>query len=428
MLSIALLYLAAIPAFPGAEGYGAATPGGRGGRILFVDNLHDSGPGSFREAIDTEGPRIILFRTGGLIALKTHIKIQQPFVTIAGQSAPGDGICLKGGSLVVATHDVIIRHIRSRFGNEHGEGDAISVATPSRRVILDHVSASWSVDEALSPSGDIADVTVQWSFITESLNKSAHSKGSHGYGTLARAVGGVTFHHNLWAHHSGRNPRFGDNYGKGEPAFYDFRNNVLYNWGGYCSGLTDGRIRVNYVANYLRYGASSSKRNPIYIGDNATADTMFYVQGNVVDAHLEFTSDNNKLFDRTETTAKKLVSIQAKPFEAPAVKTSAPAQAYDDVLKRAGATKPKRDSVDARVAQHVRTSTGKIIDTTAEVGGWPDYASGEPPADEDKDGIPDAWERRHKLNPRDASDAGKLAPSGYTWIEQYLNELADSPK
>jgi pectate lyase len=420
LLSLALVYLAAIPAFPGAEGYGASTPGGRGGKILFVDNLNDSGPGSLREAIDASGPRIILFRTGGLLSLQSHLLIRNPFVTIAGQSAPGDGICLKGGSLVVATHDVIVRHIRSRFGNERGEGDAISIATPSRRVIVDHVSASWSVDEALSPSGDIADVTVQWSFITESLNKSAHSKGNHGYGTLARAVGGVTFHHNLWAHHNGRNPRFGDNYGKGEPAFYDFRNNVLYNWGDYCSGLVDGRIRVNYVANYLRYGASSSKRMPIHIGDNATADTVFHLQGNVVDARLDLTADNSRLVDRGEK-----ITIQPKAFDAPPVKTSSPAQAYEDVLHRSGATKPRRDSVDARIANQVRTNAGRIIDTTEEVGGWPSYTAGKPPIDTDQDGIPDAWERRHKLNPRDAADASKLAPSGYTWIEQYLNELAD---
>ena len=419
MLLSLLLYAAAIPAFPGAEGYGSTTPGGRGGKVLFVDNLNDSGPGTLRAAIDTEGPRIIVFHTGGLITLKSALTIRKPFVTIAGQSAPGDGICLKGGSLVVATHDVVIRHIRSRLGNEGGEGDAISVATPSRRVVLDHVSASWSVDESLSPSGDIADVTVQWSLITESLNKSVHAKGSHGYGTLARAVGGVTFHHNLWAHHNGRNPRFGDNYGKGEPAFYDFRNNILYNWGSYCSGLTDGRIRVNYVNNFLRYGPSSSKRNPIYMGDNATDDTQFFVSGN----HVE---PAHEMFDRTETGAKKLVTIQTRPFDAPPVTTTAAQQAFEAVLANAGATRPKRDAIDQRVVESVRRKTGKLIDTPADVGGWPVYAVGQPLTDTDFDGIPDVWERAHKLNPLIAHDAAMVSDNGYTWIERYVNELADA--
>jgi pectate lyase len=430
---VTVLFLSAIaaadpPAFPGAEGYGSTTPGGRGGKTLFVENLDDSGPGSLRAAVEAEGPRTILFRTGGLITLSKPLIIRNPFVTIAGQTAPGDGICLKGGSLVVATHDVIIRHLRSRLGNQSGEGDAISIATPSRRAILDHVSASWSVDESLSPSGDIASVTVQWSLITESLNKSVHGKGQHGYGTLARAVGGVTFHHNLWAHHNGRNPRFGDNYGKGDPAFYDFRNNVLYDWGSYCTGLTDGRIRVNYVNNFLRYGPSSSKRNPIHMGDNATEDTRFFLQGNIVDLRDDLTSDNRRLFDRTEAPGKRLVTIESSAFTAPPVQTSTAAEAYEQVLRYAGATVPRRDSVDARVIATVRDKNGRIIDSQDDVGGWPAYASGTAPIDTDRDGIPDVWESSHKLNPRNAADALTKTAQGYTWLEVYCNELADLRK
>jgi pectate lyase len=418
---------ASLPAFPGAEGYGAKTPGGRGGRVLFVDNLNDSGPGTLRAALETEGPRIVLFRTGGLITLTRHLTVRHPYLTVAGQTAPGNGICIRGGSLVIATHDVIIRHIRSRFGATGGEGDAISIATPSRRVILDHVSASWSVDESLSPSGDIADITVQWSMITESLNKSVHGKGSHGYGTLARATGGVTFHHNLWAHHSGRNPRFGDNYFKGDPAFYDFRNNVIYNWGSYCTGLVDGRIRVNYINNFLRYGPSSSKRNPIHIGDNASEETRFFLAGNLIDERPELTAANTRMFDRTEHAAsrKRLVTIESKPFDAPTVQTTTAIQALDDVLRFAGATKPARDSVDTRVVETVRRKSGKIIDSPDDAGGWPAYTAGKSPLDADNDGIPDEWEQRNKLNPRDPADAAQTAPSGYTWLEVYLNELAD---
>jgi pectate lyase len=223
---------AELPDFPGAEGFGATTPGGRGGRVIYVTTLDDSGPGSLRAAIGAQGPRTILFRVGGVIDLQSALVVREPFVTIAGQTAPGGGICLRGDNFGIATHDVVVRFLRVRLGDlRRREVDTFSIADGSRNVVVDHCSASWSIDETLSPSGDISDVTVQWCIISESLNNSLHSKGPHGYGSLLRATGGVSLHHNLWSHHNGRNPRFGDNYAEGPFPTFDFRNNVIYNWG-----------------------------------------------------------------------------------------------------------------------------------------------------------------------------------------------------
>src|SRR5688572_27187118 len=257
-----------LPAFPGAEGFGATTPGGRGGKVIFVTNLDDAGPGSFRAACVAEGPRMVLFRVSGTIALKSPITVRNPYLTIAGQSAPGDGICLRDATFGIATHDVVVRYLRSRLGDETTrEADALDVLHGSRDVIIDHCSATWSIDEALSLSGDNQNITVQWCLIGESLRQSKHAKGPHGYGSLARANGPVSFHHNLWIHNDARNPRMGDNYGRG-PNFptFDVRNNVIYNYGGTASGLTQGILKVNYVANYIRSGPSSRAKTPITIG------------------------------------------------------------------------------------------------------------------------------------------------------------------
>jgi hypothetical protein len=419
LVHAALLLGAGLPAFPGAEGFGTQTSGGRGGRVIYVTSLADQGPGTLREALGAKGSRMVLFATGGLITLETPLVLREPFVTVAGQSAPGDGICLRGAGLVVATHDVVIRHLRSRLGDlKQLEGDALSIATPSYNVVLDHVSASWSVDESLSPSGEIHDVTVQWSFITESLKASLHKKGSHGYGSLVRAVGGVSLHHNLWAHHSGRSPRLGDNYGKGAAATYDFRNNVIYNWGAYCTGLVDGRIRVNYVGNTLKPGAESNKKRLIYLGEKAGEETQFYLAGNVVEGMPEVEADNGLLF--SDPARGKRVG---EAFVVPVVGVQGAKEAYDAVLAGAGATLPKRDLVDARVVASVRGATGKLIDSQQDVGAWPVYVAGVPFLDTDQDGIPDAWERRNGLDAKDGTDGAKLSPSGYSWLEEYLESL-----
>ncbi|HEV8146053.1 MAG TPA: family 43 glycosylhydrolase [Bryobacteraceae bacterium] len=424
LLATLLPAIAATPAFPGAEGFGSQTPGGRGGKILIVRNLNDSGPGSFREAVSTKGARIVVFRVGGLITLASPVKITEPFLTVAGQTAPGDGICFRGNEVSISTHDVIVRYLRFRPGDiSHGEPDGLNIVGDSHDVIVDHVSASWSIDEALSPSGGIRNITVQWSIIAEGLNRSIHSKGPHGYGSLVRAIGGVTLHHNLWAHNDARNPRLGDNYGKPPFPTFDVRNNVMYDYGATCSGLTGDRLDANYVANYIRPGPSSNtKRGIITMTD--TASLAYFIQGNVVEGRPELTADNVRLFDRTEFNGRKLFTVAAKPFDAPEVRTTTAEQALRDILASAGATLPRRDSVDARIVREVETRTGSIIDSQAEVGSWPEYRSGRPPVDSDNDGIPDDWEIAHRLNPHDPTDASVVRDaSGYSYIELYINNL-----
>ena len=268
-----------LPAFPGAEGYGANTPGGRGGKILFVTNLDDSGPGSLRDACEVaSGPRIVLFRVAGTIAFKKPITVRNPFLTVAGHRAPGDGVCLRDATFGIATHVVVVRYLRARLGDtSKQESDCIDLLNGANNCILDHCSATWSVDECLSTSGMNANCTIQWCLIGESLNQSRHAKGKHGYGSLARANGPMSWHHNLWIHNDARNPRLGDNYGRDGlfPAF-DVRNNVMYNFGGTASGLTQGKFTVNYVGNYLRPGPSSKAKTPIHIGNKPVdSDIVF---------------------------------------------------------------------------------------------------------------------------------------------------------
>ncbi|MBD3289053.1 hypothetical protein GF337_09635, partial [candidate division KSB1 bacterium] len=279
-----------IPAFPGAEGFGSTTSGGRGGQVLFVTNLNDNGPGSLREACNTSGPRIVIFRVSGTIELESTLLISEPYITIAGQTAPGGGISLKNYPLYIATHDVVVRYLRCRHGDASGNiGDAVSV-NKARNVIIDHCSTSWSVDETLSITHSDS-ITVQWCFITESLNNSVHSKGAHGYGGIVAYIedGKVSQHHNLWAHHNSRNPRPGSTKDRSLPGLvFDFRNNLIYNWGkkaGY-SVSSDPVIKMNYIGNYLKSGPSTqsnvineayesgSRLTHIYIENNQINDTV----------------------------------------------------------------------------------------------------------------------------------------------------------
>jgi pectate lyase len=420
-----------LPAFPGAEGFGANTPGGRGGQILIVTNLDDSGPGSLREACLTKGPRIIVFRVAGTIALKSPITVTEPYLTLEAQSAPGDGICLRDATFGVATHDVIIRYLRCRLGDATSrEADSLDVLHGSSNVIYDHCTATWSIDECLSLSGNNQNITIQWCLIGASLNHSKHSKGEHGYGSLARANGPITFHHNLWLHNDSRNPRMGDNYGRGNmfPTF-DFRNNVIYDFGGTASGLTQGKLKINYVDNFIRSGPSSRARTPITIGPKS--DIQFYIRGNIYEGHEDFTSDNTKFFSTTEfqetntdgsTAMKQEVRTVDEPFAAPAVATVPAADLLKLVLPTVGASLPKRDVVDTRLVNDVRNRTGHIIDSQKDVGGWPELKAGKVALDSDNDGIPDAWEIKHHLNPHNASDASAIGEYGYSNIEEYLND------
>ncbi len=403
--------LAQLPAFPGAEGYGSQTPGGRGGKVLIVNNLNDSGRGSLRAAVEAEGPRIVVFRVSGIIDLKSQIRVTQPFLTIAGQSAPGDGITLRGYGISVNAHDIVIRHIRSRPGDLSGdEVDGLAIGGSSRNVIVDHCSVSWSVDENLSPSGAISDVTVQWSIISEALNRSVHAKGAHGYGSLVRASGGLTMHHNLWAHNSSRNPRLGCNYGRPPFPRFDVRNNVIYNAGG--ANVAGDTFEANYVGNYHKKGPDSPPDHPVFSPTEKAALQFYFAENSP---------------QGLRWSARPGIREASSAFASPAVRTTSAEIAYEEVLARAGATRPVRDPVDQRIVREVRTGSGAHIDSQWEAGGWPKMRGERPLRDSDRDGIPDDWEVVRGLDPRDPADSAQTAPSGYSWIEEYLNELAASP-
>jgi pectate lyase len=414
---------AALPAFPGAEGFGARVTGGRRGAVYEVTNLNDDGPGSLRDAV-REGNRTVVFRVAGTIALTRKLVLSRPNLTIAGQTTPGDGICLRNYTLEVSTRNVILRYLRSRLGDESRfEDDSINLRD-AHDVIVDHCSATWSIDEALSLAGNVSNVTVQWCLIAEPLNRSFHKKGAHGYGSLARANGPVTLHHNLWAHCNGRNPRLGDNYGRPPYPTFDVRNNVMYDYGATCTGLTQGKLRVNHVANYIKPGPSSRARYPIHVG--APSELRFFIRDNVVEGNEALTVDNARFFDPVEIDGRRQVETVAEPFAAPPVRTQTAREAYEAVLATVGASRPVRDPVDARIVDEVRRGGGKIIDSQKEVGGWPELRAGAAPVDSDHDGIPDDWEARHGLDPHDPSDAARPAAGGggYTNLEVYLNELA----
>jgi hypothetical protein len=416
-----------LPAFPGAQGFGALTPGGRGGRIVEVTNLKDSGPGSLREACYASGPRIILFRVAGIIELQTDIKISHGFVTIAGQTAPGDGICLKGATLRICTHDVVVRFMRCRVGDGQvgatpGNRDALKIeGARVRNVVVDHCSLSWSIDENVSTWGTPRDVTIQWCIIAEALYQSRHPKGPHSMGLLVgdRSTR-MTFHHNLLAHNHWRNPLM---QGRGDPlAEYDFRNNVIYNYGKFCS-VARGRIHLNYEANFIKPGPTSVDPNEIDIDlDRKTnAWPRIFLSGNIGPNCSDGPGDNWRMVrDMAKLGQSKLRVTQRFPF--PAVTTKAATDAYKAVLKHAGATQPRRDAVDARIVRDVEAGTGKVVNSQDAVGGWPQYESGPLAADSDHDGMPDRWERQHGLDPRDTNDGAKDRDGdGYTNVEEYLN-------
>lgn len=411
-----------VPAFPGAEGAGAHTPGGRGGQVLFVTNLDDSGPGSLRAACEAAGPRTILFRVSGTIQLKRPLIVTKPFLTIAGQSAPGDGICLRDYAFGVATHDVVVRYLRFRLGDETAqESDSADFFLGARNCIFDHCSATWSIDECLSLSGRVSDVTVQWCLIGEPLHASKHKKGAHGLGSLSRAIGPVTWHHNLWLHTHSRNPRLGDNYGQPPYPSFDVRNNVVYNYISTAAGLTQGTFTVNYVGNYLRPGPDTRTAKPIQIG--FPSNLQFYLADNVLDGNEALTADNRAMFSATEADGRVQVRFQTQPFPAAAVTTTSAAAAFEQVLAEVGASRPRRDVVDARLVTDVRQRSGRIINSQTEVGGWPLLKSVPPPLDSDQDGMPDDWEQAHQLNPRDAADRNDDPDhDGYTHLEEFLNQ------
>jgi pectate lyase len=413
-------------AFPGAEGFGASASGGRGGAVYEVTNLDDAGPGSLRDAL-AQGNRTVVFRVSGTIDLKTQLRLNKPNVTIAGQTAPGDGICLKGRELFIAdTENIIVRFLRLRPGDElKQEHDALSIRN-CRNVIVDHCSMSWSTDSLNDVTHTSGNVTVQWCVLSEPLNGSVHVKGAHGYGTgwdgriIDGKGGGGSYHHNLLAHCASRAPRIG--YYKLGRGLIDCRNNVIYNCGASYGGEGDD---FNYVANYYRPGpASAELRRPAgNLFDIWRDDSRMYVFGNAFEGIPDVEKNNaaHVTFKKGEPSRV----LVPEPFEVPAVETQSADEALRLVLASAGAILPKRDAVDERILDDARNRTGKIINSQADVGGWPTLVSAPPPPDADHDGMPDAWESANSLDQNNPADGSQLRPDGYTQLEHYLNDLAN---
>jgi pectate lyase len=415
-------------AFPGAAGHGRFAVGGRGGQVIRVTHLGDSGPGSLREAIDAEGPRTVVFDVSGYIDLESALDVNNGFLTMAGQTAPGDGITLRRHSLNIRADHVIVRYLRSRASAAARiETDAISVFSGAN-IIIDHCSASWATDETLSISPSdhdtlrlIDNVTVQWSIISESLNDSVHSKGPHGYGTLMRGSGGAryTTHHNLWAHHRARMPRPGNYIDRNtDPVgpLFDVRNNVFYNWGGSYSGYnadTESISRYSFVGNHYFVGPNSQAAMAF---DESSPYASLYFAENFMNGEL--VSDAT-----TVVTLPPGSSLAERDFDHGYTMPAAGPTAVEHILDFAGASL-SRDAVDERTVGDVRARSGRIIDDVSDTPGWPVLESLPAPPDGDGDGMPDDWEIAIGLSPGDASD-GPLDRNGdgYTNLEEYLNSL-----
>lgn len=435
-------------AFPTAEGYGKYTKGGRGGVVYEVTNLNDSGLGSLRVAVEAEEPRTVVFRISGTIDLESPLRIKHPYITIVGQTAPGDGICIKKYPLVIEADHVIVRYIRVRLGDESGgDYDAIS-SRFTKNIILDHISSSWSVDECMSVY--LCDsITVQWCIISESMSKSNHVKGSHGYGGIWGSNYG-TYHHNLLAHHSSRNPRMASASG-----YTDYRNNVIYNWGfqslygGESKQVGGDKLNFsvfNITGNYYKTGPATKPGEVMYRIANPSVRNendfgQWYIADNFIVGNDTVSANNWNGGVQTKIPFEKIKL--SKPWPAIPINQQTAEIAYKMVLENAGATLPSRDKVDKRIVDEVfkgyATFEGKsykmihkvsdtskncgIIDTQNDVGGWPQLSSKPAPKDTDHDGMPDRWEGKNKLDKKNPKDRNKMAPDGYTMLEKYLNSI-----
>ncbi|WP_202913613.1 pectate lyase family protein [Pararcticibacter amylolyticus] len=413
-------------AFPGAEGFGRHASGGRGGRVIYVSNLNDAGEGSLRKAIQAKGPRTIIFSVSGTIALEGPLDINNGDVTIAGQSAPGDGICIKNYPVSIKADNVIIRYMRFRMGDEKKvEADALGANKGNNNIIIDHCSMSWATDECASFYHN-RNFTMQWCIIAESLNSSVHAKGEHGYGGIWGGEG-ASFHHNLIASHKSRTPRFSGSSTtpNSKDELVDFRNNVIYNWE--INSVYGGeRGRYNVVSNYFKAGPATLASKKQQILNPWSPYGQFYLCGNVLEGNKKVSKDNWTGVKADHPDSAKT----EQAFTTEAVGCQDAAKAYASVLKLAGASF-RRDKADVRLTEEVRTGSsaaGKlkngIIDSPKDVEGWPELRSLPAPLDSDKDGIADEWEKKNNLNPSDPADAaGYTLSKEYTNIEVYLNSL-----
>jgi len=464
------LPVAEIPAFPGAMGGGEYAIGGRGGKVITVTNLNDSGPGSFREACETGGARIVVFNVAGIIQLKTPLIIRAPYITIAGQTAPGDGVCIAGETVWANTHDVVVRFMRFRRGQtDVGRRDDSFGGNPVGNIMIDHCSCSWGLDENISfyrhmfdPGAGIKEeklptvnVTIQNTISAQALDTYNHAFGS--------TLGGenCSFLRNLWADNAGRNPSIGWN------GVFNFVNNVIYNWNHRSVDGGDYTALYNIINNYYKPGPVTSKGNVghrILKPESGRARLGYlvfgrvYANGNIMEGYPEITKDNwnggIQVEDQPDTKGYTDNMKWNKPFPMPQFPIMSAQEAFDFVLENAGAYLPKRDIVDQRVLKQVKTGEVYydkeadkrdyyqfehrklpkdsykmgIITDISQVGGYPEY-KGKPYKDSDGDGMPDAWEKKYGLNPNDPSDAnGDINGDGYTNIEKYINGIDPTKK
>ncbi|BAV05167.1 hypothetical protein SAMN05421788_105376 [Filimonas lacunae] len=459
---------AEIPAFPGAEGGGKYSFGGRGGKVIVVTNLNDDGPGSLRWACEQGGARTIVFNVSGIIRINSPLIIRAPYITIEGQTAPGDGVCIAGETVWINTHDVIVRYMRFRRGETNvGRRDDAIGGNPVGNIMIDHVSASWGLDEDMSMYRHMyndstgkteeklptVNITIQNSIFSEALDTWNHAFGS--------TLGGenCAFIRSLWADNAGRNPSIGWN------GIFNFANNVVFNWVHRSTDGGDYTAMYNIINNYYKPGpatpTNSNIGHRILKPESGRSKLKYrvygrvYVHGNIVEGNDAVTKDNwnggvqvEELPNAGEYTAAMKWN---KPLPMPEMTILPTLEARAYVLQNAGATLPKRDAVDLRIVKQV--TTGKIeptenvklpetqfkhrrmpidsykigiITDVAQVGGYPEY-KGTPYKDSDNDGIPDSWETKNGLNPNNAADASQLSKkgNGYTNIEEFLNSVVD---
>jgi len=423
ILSYVDIQAADLPVFPGAEGFGTHSPGGRGGKVIVVSNLNDSGPGSLREACTQEDPRIIVFEIGGYITLESDIDIRHPYCTLAGQTSPGAGICVRGAGLNILTHDVVVRYLRFRMGRladskiEHFRDCIDIVGQPSSyNVVFDHCSISWGVSRNIVTWNDAHDITVQWCIISESL-RDPHPQ-EKAFGGMGFLVGDrtrrISIHHCLFAHNYQRNPRLKHG------VHADVINNVVYNWdngaamlmGDFERSRDAPAVQANIINNWFQSGENTSPEVPII---NALTSATLHVSGNV---------SNHPWYKKSLEQSLQWVTLSDKTFAGAPLTVCSAKEAYQRVLEEAGANFPSRDLIDKRIVQEVREANGHHIRHQNEVGGWCELAQGKRRTDSDGDGIPDLWERQNKLNPSDPQDAGAdYDGDGYTNVEEWIHGL-----
>ncbi len=446
-----------VRAFPGAEGGGMYTTGGRGGAVYHVTTLNDSGAGSLREAVNKSGARTIVFDVAGTIHLKSSLRIKNGNLTIAGQTAPGDGICIAGRTVQIDADNIIIRYVRFRLGNEDKSQEDAIWGRYHKDIILDHCTMSWSIDECSSFYAN-QNFTMQWCIVSEALKNAGHSKGAHGYGGIWGGKN-ASFHHNLLAHNDSRNARIDhpDVYGEylsTHRGHVDYRNNVIYNWGGNSTYGGEGGW-WNIVGNYYKPGPASSKKNYFvdaygkYDGRDVGYGTM-YLSGNYHqgDYATEINENNwNGVYLHNGTGISNASSWQCYSLQAIKKDDTTPcyttthsaATAFERVLESAGPSL-RRDAVDRRVVEEARNgnasskgsngSKNGIIDSHTDVGGWPTLSATDSEIadkkDSDGDGIPDGWEREFGLNAGNAGDGQSYTldvDGRYTNLEVYLHYL-----